>query len=165
MNLKTEDLKNERQWRSATGYPEEKFTELLKLFTEAYKEVKGDTLENIKAKSPKESKINSCEDLLFLTLFSLKSGLTYDLLGVVTGMDTSTAMRNFELGIEVLKKALSDNGHAPKRAFLNVKEFREYFKKGNSLIIDGTEQLIQRPKEGQKDFYSGKKRAIRSKQR
>jgi len=34
------------------------------------------------------------EELLLFTLFSLKSGLTYDVLGIVCGMNGSNAKRN-----------------------------------------------------------------------
>lgn len=61
----------------------------------------------------------------------------------------------------MLKKTLSDNGYAPRREFKTVDEFKEYFKNTNTLIFDGTEQRIQRPKEEQKENYSGKKNVIR----
>lgn len=35
MNISIEDLKTERQWRSATEYDKERFTNLLKLFENA----------------------------------------------------------------------------------------------------------------------------------
>ena len=109
-----------------------------------------------------ESKVKTYEDLLFFTLFSLKSGLTYDLLGLVTGMDASNAKRNQQIGISLLKEALSSGGYAPKREFKDVEEFKEFFKDSDSIIIDGTEQRMQRPKdtEKQKDSYSGKKKRI-----
>ncbi len=109
-----------------------------------------------------ESILNSYEELLFFTLFSLKSGLTYDLLGLVTGMDGTNAMRNQKVGISILKEALLLGGYAPKREFKNVEDFKEFFKDTDSIILDGTEQRIQRPKdtEKQKDSFSGKKNRI-----
>ena len=103
------------------------------------------------------------EELLYFTLFSLKSALTYDLLGVVCGMDGSNAKRNQELGLTVLKEALAAAGYAPKRAFKSAAEFAAYLKKEKTLLLDGTEQRIQRPgdDEEQKACYSGKKRGIR----
>ena len=41
------------------------------------------------------------------TLFSLKSGLRYDVLGLVCGMDKSTAKRNQDVGLEILGKTLT----------------------------------------------------------
>ncbi len=48
----------------------------------------------------------------------------------------------------------------PRRNFLNIKDFEDYFADTSHLIIDATEQAIQRPsdKEPQKAGYSGKKR-------
>lgn len=94
MNISTTSLTTERRWRSATGYDENRFRKLLSIFEDAYYEKFGKTLLERKADSPKESVIRSAEDLLLFTLFSLKSGLTYDLLGFVTGMDASNAKRN-----------------------------------------------------------------------
>ena len=47
----------------------------------------------------------------------------------------------------------------PPREFKSVQEFEVYFKKESTLILDGTEQRIQRPQEAeeQKACYSGKK--------
>lgn len=162
MRISILDLKTDRQWRSSTGYDEPRFRELLSLFEKAYEKINGSSLEEIKSKSPMESRLNSYEELLFFTLFSLKSGLTYDLLGLVTGMDGSNAKRNQQLGISILKEALSLGGYKPKREFKNVEEFKEFFKGTDSIIIDGTEQRIQRPKDigKQKDSYSGKKNII-----
>ncbi|WP_373512179.1 hypothetical protein, partial [Persicitalea sp.] len=89
--------------------------------------------------------------------------LTYDLLGFVTGMDASNAKRNQDTGISILMSMLSDNGYAPIRTFENVAEFENFFREYDTLIIDGSEQPIQRPSEedSQKDNYSGKKKGIR----
>ncbi len=94
MNISTTSLTTERRWRSATGYDEKRFRKLLSKFEDAYYGKFGKILLERKADSPKESVIKSAEDLLLFTLFSLKSGLTYDLLGFVTGMDASNAKRN-----------------------------------------------------------------------
>lgn len=160
MKLDIKDLKSERQWRSATGYNQERFEKLLVLFDDKYQEMHQGSMEEIKAKSPMESVIKDCEELLLFTLFSLKSGLTYDALGFVTGMDGSSAKRNQELGIQILKEVFREEGLAPKREFSTVSEFREHFKDCETLIIDGTEQPTERPKEKtrQKQNYSGKKK-------
>ena len=112
---------------------------------------------------PREVVIKTEEELLFFTLFSFKANLTYDLLGLVSGMDGSNAKRNQELGIAVLKEALAQTGHAPKREFATVAEFEAYFQEYETLLVDGTEQRKQRPgnKEEQKDCYSGKKKSMR----
>ncbi|WP_373511368.1 hypothetical protein [Persicitalea sp.] len=62
--------------------------------------------------------------------------------------------------MSVLISMLSKNGYAPKRSFESVAEFEDFFREYDTLIIDGSEQPIQRPSEedSQKDNYSGKKK-------
>lgn len=165
MKISISDLKTDRQWRSSTGYDQKRFAKLLVVFEKKYQEIFGEKIEEIKSRSPKKSVIKNCEELLFFTLLSLKSGLTYDILGLVTGMDGATAKRNQELGILVLKTVFQETGDAPKREFKTVKEFESFFAQDETLIIDGTEQYIERPKnkDKQKKNYSGKKKLTRLK--
>jgi hypothetical protein len=99
-------------------------------------------------------------DLLLFTLFSLKSGLTYDLLGLVCGMDAANAKRNQELGLRVLEHTLAAVNCLPKRGFRNAAEFADHLHNEAILLIDGTEQRTQRPTDDgdQKEHYSGKKK-------
>jgi hypothetical protein len=145
MKITIADLKTERHWRSSTGYTKEQFFKLLTHFEKTYLAIFGKTLPERQAEGPKESLIKSTEELLFFTLFSLKSGLTYDLLGLVIGLDGSNAKRNQDTGISVLKSMLCEQGYAPARSFDTVDEFNTYFHKYDTLIIDATEQPIQRP--------------------
>lgn len=167
MKLSISDLKTDRQWRASIGLDEKRFLDLLPIFERKYLELFQESVEDKRARSPMQSTVNNCEELLLLTLFSLKSGLTYDVLGVVTGMDGTTAKRNQEVGIRVLKEALREEGYAPARKFKTVKAFQEYFKDEDTLIIDGTEQTIERPKDkvAQKLNYSGKKKLTPLKRR
>ena len=109
--------------------------------------------------------LRSEEELLFFTLFSLKVGLTYDVLGFVSGMDGSNAKRNQTLGLTVLEHALEAAQCLPRRKFKDAAEFAESLLPEKTLIFDGLEQRMQRPSddEAQRDPYSGKKSATRSK--
>lgn len=160
MKTSTNELKTERQWRSSTGYDESSFYNLLNLFKRTYFNIYNQTLSERQANGPKESEIKTEEDLLFFTLVAIKSGLTYDLLGLMFGMDGSSAFRNKDTGISILKSMLYDYGFTPARSFESIDEFEECFKKYSTLIIDGEEQPIQRPsdEDSQKDNYSGKKK-------
>ena len=159
MKLSTTDLKTERQWRSATGLDKRRFQLLLSFFEKAYQEKFGQSLHERQSECPDKPHLTSYEDLLLFTLFSLKSGLTYDLLGLVTGMDGSTAKRSQDLGLSVLQHTLLMTGHAPKREFKSPEEFQDYFERHKTVIIDATEERTKRPGEQQyqKDMYSGKK--------
>jgi hypothetical protein len=159
MKLQLSDLKTERQWRAATGLDEQRFQKLVRLFKASYRKKYGDSVVARQAGIEVTPSLPSEEELLYFTLFSLKSGLTYDLLGLVCGMDGSNAKRNQELGLTVLKETLAAVGCAPKRAFQEAAEFAAYLHKEKTLLLDGSEQRIQRPgdDEEQKACYSGKK--------
>lgn len=161
MKLKVSDLKTERQ-RAATGFNQARFEKLLILFTPSYLNLHGKSVTDRQADIEVTPSLTSEEELLFFTLFSLKAGLTYDLLGLVCGMDAANAKRNQELGLRVLEQSLATAGCLPKREFKNAAEFAEYLKNEKILIFDGTEQRTQRPKdnEAQKENYSGKKSVI-----
>ena len=160
MKLDILDLTTERQWRSSTGLTKEKFEILLGFFQESYEKIYGKTIQECTSESPNNPTITSYSDLLFFTLFSLKSGLTYDLLGFVSGIDGSNAKRNQTMGIKILKDSLSKIGVSPKRTFDSPQDFKTYFEEHKTLILDATEQRVQRPQDNdvQKTFYSGKKK-------
>lgn len=75
-------------------------------------------------------------------------------------MDGSTAKRNQDIGLLLIKTALSQSGHLPKTHFDNVESFKAHFRDKGSLLIDATEQRTQRPtdKDYQQGMYSGKKK-------
>ena len=93
MKLAIKELRTERRWRAATGLDERRFGRLLEYFEEAYQSLYGQTVAERQALIEVSPSLTSEEELLYFTLFSLKSGLTYDLLGVVGGMDLSNAKR------------------------------------------------------------------------
>lgn len=160
MKLKISDLKTDRQWRAATGFDQARFEKLLVGFTSSYFTLYGKSVAERQADIEVTPSLTSEEELLFFTLFSLKAGLTYDLLGLVCGMDAANAKRNQELGLRVLENSLAAADCLPKREFKNAAEFAQYLKNEKTLIFDGTEQRTQRPSndEAQKENYSGKKR-------
>lgn len=160
MNFSVKNLTTSRKWRAATGLTAERFAQLLAHFKQAYFRLNGTDMIERGAFTPYEVALETEEELLLFTLFSFKANLTYDLLGLVSGMDGSNAKRNQELGVTVLQEALEQTGYAPKREFATVAEFEAYFQEHETLLVDGTEQRKQRPgnKETQKDYYSGKKK-------
>ena len=154
--------KNEREWRATTGMDERRFLLLLEIFEPAYVSVHGRRIEYRVADSLEKLTFITYKSLLFFTLFSLKSGLTYDLLGFVFHLDVSNAKRNQSMGLEVLQRALRDADLLPKRSFATAEEFALYFQGHKAVILDGTEQRMQRPgnQEEQKACYNGKKKRI-----
>jgi hypothetical protein len=155
-------LRNVRQWKSTTGLSQEQFEFLSKVFAQSYYSIYGKTIEERQSESSEEARFKTEADLLFFVLFCLKTGLTQDVLGFVFEIDGSTVSRNRKFGLRILQASLHQLGVCPKRNFESVEEFEEYFKEHPKLLVDGTEQAIQRPKdkERQKEMYSGKKNAI-----
>lgn len=159
MKLPIADLTTERQWRAAIGADQARFEKLLGLFTASYLALFGHSVAHRQADLEVTPSLQSERELLFFTLFSLKVGLTYDVLGFVSGMDAANAKRNQTLGLQVLEACLRTADYLPKRSLATAAEFAEYFQHEETLIFDGIEQRIQRPgdNETQKDPYSGKK--------
>ncbi|MCY7352705.1 MAG: transposase family protein [Cytophagaceae bacterium] len=164
MKLSTSDLKTDRHWRSATGLDKSRFLKLLALLPAAYQQMYGLSIQQRQAECPQQPTLSTYEDLLLFTLFSLKSNLSFDLLGFTTGMDGSTAKRNQTIGLPVIEAALLGSGHAPKQPFESVDDFKAYFAPKGTILIDATEQRTQRPVDGdyQKDLNSGKKKRLPS---
>lgn len=159
MRLQITDLTTDRQWAAVTGFTPTQFEKLLALFSQSYLDLFGKTVAERQAGIEVTPSLQSEEELLLFTLFSLKAGLTYDALGFVSGMDASNAKRNQQLGLQVLEHALSVVECMPRREFKNASEFASYLQNEKTVIIDGLEQRMQRPNEDevQRDFYSGKK--------
>ena len=86
MAIKYQDIRNERQWKASTGLNEQQFLSLAKMFGEAYEQLFGITISERQNNSTSEATFKTYEDLLFFTLYSIKSGLTYDLLGLTFGL-------------------------------------------------------------------------------
>lgn len=154
--------KSKRQWQAVLGIDNQSFEQLLKWCKQEYIILKNCTFEESLEQNPKGSlaKIRSIDDLIFYTLFMLKSGITFDLAAYLIQFDQSRAHRQFVKGIDLLHRALFVQGFLPFRDFESPEYFQTQFTRAEVLIIDATEHRIQRPqdKEFQHDTYSGKKK-------
>ncbi|MBI5913737.1 MAG: transposase family protein [Bacteroidetes bacterium] len=160
MNIHYQKLNTNRQWKAATGVSQKHFEILVPLFADAFVQLFGKSMQDRQNDGTTEACLKTPADLLFFLLFYLKNGLTLDVLGFVFGMNGSNAQRNIDIATRALRAALTPLGVMPKREFKDVAEFEEYFKEHKSLILDGTEQRMQRPENQaeQKACYSGKKK-------
>jgi len=104
-------------------------------------------------------RLKTSKEKLFFVLYYLKNYPTYDVLGVEFGMHRSNAFRNVNKYMNALKAALSLYGAMPSDS---IAELSKRLKDVKLIIVDGTEQQRNRPKdkEKQKKYYSGKKNAI-----
>lgn len=163
MPINFKDIRTDRQWKAATGLTEKQFLGLVQLFGNTYEEIFGESLESDEEQGANEAVFKAYADLLFFGLYSFKSGLTYDLLGLSFDLSPSNVYQNQSIVIRVLETTLARSGHLPKRAFHSEEEFKEYLSGESAILIDATEQWTQRPEnqEEQKSYYSGKKKPIR----
>lgn len=129
MKLILADLKNDRQWAAVTGCKKAQFEKLLPWFQASYLELYEKSVAERQAALDMPAALPSEEALLFFTLFSLKTGLTYDALGFVSGMDGANAKRNQTLGLTVLQQALAQAECLPARTFANAEEFAAYLER------------------------------------
>jgi hypothetical protein len=68
MKINTLELQTERQWRSATGFDQERFCQLLSHFEHCYMETYGNTLNSRQVKSGLNYCIQNEEEFLLFTL-------------------------------------------------------------------------------------------------
>lgn len=155
------NVKNDRQMRGTTGLSVGLFNQLLPFFIIAYKEVEGLSLEEKVADNVQTFVFQRYEDMLYLVLFYLKSGITTDILGVIYGKDGGQMKRFVDKYNVILLHALSLQDCLPERSFPSVAAFKRFLEDHKELIVDATEVPVDRPEkdEAQKKVYSGKKKS------
>lgn len=160
MAISYQEIRTQRQWRASTGLDENQFHKLVTLFGKAYEDLFGEDIEIRHSHSTEQPTFPSYAELLFFGLYSIKSGLTYDLLSLSFGLSPSNAHKNQAIVLTVLQAALEQNSLMPIREYANDEEFIEHWKDESSILVDATEQKRQRPgnQEDQKNDYSGKKK-------
>lgn len=163
MAISYQDIRTQRQWSASTGLTEEQFHKLVPLFGKAYEELFGEDIESRQGHSTEQSTFTTYADLLFFGLYSIKSGLTYDLIGLSFDLSPSNAYSNQATALTVLQAALEQNSLIPIREYSSDEEFIEHWKDESGILVDATEQRRQRPgnQEDQKADYSGKKKHTR----
>ena len=161
MAISFEDIRTKRQWKAATGVSAKQFNHLTGLFGEAYEDLFGESLSKRRERSSQDATFNNYSDLLFFGLYSIKSGLTYNLIGLSFNMSPSNAHANQSTVLTVLQLALEKGGWMPSREYATDEEFIADWKEESEVIVDATEQRRQRPgnQDDQKAAYSGKKSA------
>lgn len=86
-------------------------------------------------------------DMLLMLLLYYRSYISQEFIGHLFGIDDSRVCRIIQKLEPLLAKVMA----LPNKKYLSKEEVE-------SLIIDATEQPIERPKKGQKPYYSGKKK-------
>lgn len=149
-------LINERTSQAAIGLTKKVFEQLVPVFEEG--------LQKCTKKNPyrggRWDKLRTSREKLFFILFYLKNYPTYDVLGIQFGLHRSNAFRKVNRYMGALKISLKKSGLLPAES---IGELNKRLDEVNLVIIDGTEQRKNRPKNKgkQKEYYSGKKNITR----
>lgn len=130
-------------FKRLTGLKRHTFERMVHVVSEAYKE---------KHKKGGRPSGLSIEDMILLTLSYLRSYATFMETGFNFGVSESTAQRVTFWVEDVL---ISSGEFALPSKKILVTEVSSV----EVVLIDVTEQEIERPKKGQKAYYSGKKNA------
>lgn len=87
------------------------------------------------------------EDMVLMLLLYYRSYISQEFVGYLFNLDKSRVCRIIQKLEPILAKIMAIS----KRKHLSKKDIED-------LIVDATEQPIERPKKGQKPYYSGKKK-------
>ena len=98
-------------------------------------------------KGPGRPYDHSLEDMVLMLLLYYRSYVTQEFVGFLFALDKSRVCRIIQKLEPILAKVMAIS----KRKRLSQEEIE-------TLIVDATEQPIERPKKGQKPYYSGKKK-------
>lgn len=144
--MRYEAIKNMRDadFKRLIGVKRHTFLHMVEVVTEAY----DATRETKRGRKPRLS----IEDMILLMLSYLRSYATFFETGANFGVSESTAQR---ITVWVEDVLITNGSFAlPSKRVLATKTSMS---KLEVVIVDVTEQEIERPKAGQKEYYSGKK--------
>jgi len=107
--------------------------------------------------------LQTLADKVIVLLIYYRTYISMDFLGLLFDLDKSSISRLVGRLEGVMKKAAILPGDKPKKQLRRKKistmeEFLKEYPEMKELIIDVTEHSIERPKRGQKKYYSGKKK-------
>ena len=146
--------KDERLLRAVTGLNLKALETLKVPFAEALAEAPVPR----RSQAPRERLVGggrkprlvTVEDKLIYILFYFKCYPTFDLAGLLFGLDRSQANRWMHRLQPVLEAALGKKMVLPKRKLCSMAEFVEAFPGVERVIIDATERPVQRSQDNEK---------------
>lgn len=154
-------FKTERQFRSVTGLSSTRFSKLIPIFEKYIEEAKLKKYKNKNRKigSGKKGDLETPAEKLLLLLYYLKMYPTFDSLGVTFRISGDAAHRYVYSLFDILVKTLNHFGVLPHTEFKTPEELHQAFENIDTLLIDATERVVQRPKDIQlqEENQSGKK--------
>ncbi len=150
-----ENLQKDWQYKASTGLDQKNFERLHEEFKLYYQ---PKAFNEIAKKAPV---LTDSREALFFILFYYKTYPTLEVLGLSFGFSDTAAFVYLDYVKPYLKRALAAQSVLVKRVFENQQAFDEAFAGVKNLFIDGSEMVIQRAQDPQKQQadFSGKKNA------
>ncbi len=150
-----ENLQKDWQYKASTGLDQKNFERLHEEFKLYYQ---PKAFNEIAKKAPV---LTDSRQALFFILFYYKTYPTLEVLGLSFGFSDTAAFVYLDYVKPYLKRALAAQSVLVKRVFENQQAFDEAFAGVKDLFIDGSEMVIQRAQDPQKQQadFSGKKNA------
>ncbi len=144
--MKYENIKNykEAAFRQVTGVTVSTYEAMLEVVKRAYGEAHKNRGRHRKC---------SCEDMLLLTLEYYKEYRSMECIGASYGLTKSTVAKV----IKWVEEALIQSGEF---SLPGKKKLSQPTVEYEVIVVDTTETPIQRPKNNQRKYYSGKKNGI-----
>ncbi len=164
--------RNERYLRADLGVNLLVFNKLLEVLEVLYDEKKEAAYQKNLASGTRTRKqgggrkpvLKTVADKLIFILTYLKSYPSYDVLAVSFEMCRSTAHKQVQQLLPLLRESLDELTVLPKRVFESVEEFERFFREKDieQLLIDVTERVHFSPqdKDLRDPLYSGKQKAF-----
>jgi hypothetical protein len=165
MRILDQVLKHERYFEALTGLRIKEFQRLVEEVKKDWKQTRIDRLMNRERKKRigqgRKDAFPTCEEQLFIFLFWARTYPTYLFMEIILGSDTVILHRLIHRMAPLLAKRLMLPEHVGRRRIRNMDELKEAFPEVYEVIVDATEQRIERPKDKRKNkkYRSGKKKA------
>jgi len=153
------------RFKSATGLSKEEFDFLVATFEDEWNRFIGNyTFEGKprvrKRKVRKNSTFKSVPDMLIFILYDYRHNPTQDFMGLHFNLTQPKVALWIKVLEPILERSLKKLKLLPTRE--NIK-MNDELVDSVTILLDGSERPINRPKYDQKEYYSGKKSNIRSK--
>jgi Helix-turn-helix of DDE superfamily endonuclease len=155
-------LKSHRVMMAMTGMTPKKFLALIPTFGQALQDMSREKERLREPGAGAPHTLDTPRKKLFFTLVYLKCYPTFDLAGMMFGVDRSRACRWVHRFVPALERALGEKRVLPLRQVTSMEEFFECYPQVNELILDGTERPMRRSKDKkvQKKTTQGKDAVI-----
>ena len=155
-------LKHPDLFPAVIGVTQLQFEALLVLFDRGYCKCwyrKAWSIDRVRAiGAGRKSVLQTVRERLFFILFYYKTYPTFRLASVLFGVDKETIHRWKVFLEEVLWMTLGYQLSLPKKKVRTMSGMIEICPDLQDFLVDATERPIQRPKDNQEFFYSGKKK-------